>query len=207
MQAKILVTRQLLFSAVRQNVARSFIPSQAEFKAPDQHLLNVCREAAYRNLQLLYRLIEIVNTGDSAFGMIDYHNAFNAAIILELGRLYRHDDSPFNDTPQLGHVLDALQRGGQSGNEFARDCFIVLADFRQLSEKLIQEMTRRTKPCTLPLQSQSVQVPGNVPVDIFDNVPDASAIGLALEGPSPGLELELEKVLEEFTTWLEAGPF
>lgn len=185
-------------------MARSFVPSLAKPDLPDEHLLNVCKAAVDQNVQLLYRLLEIVNTGDSAFGMIDYHNAFNAAIILELSRLYKHTDSTFNNTPKFKCVLDALQSAGQSGNEFARDCSIVLADFRQLVEKLMQEMSRRTQTTTFTPQTQSAQIPGNLPFDVF-GVPDASAIGPILADPSSGLELE--SVLEEFTTWLEGGPF
>ena len=199
-----------MFSAVRQKVARSFIPDLSKFEPPDQHLLKICTEAARENVQLTNRLFEIVTSGDSAFGMIDYHNAFNAAIILELGRLYRHNESPFDDTPQIGHVLDALQRAGQDGNEFARDCSIVLADFRQLSEKLAQEISRRTATTTTtttttcPPQTQSDQIPSNSPVGLFD-VPAASTMGLPLDDPNSGFSLE--RVMEEFTNWLEAEPF
>lgn len=199
-----------MFSAVRQKVARSFIPDLSKFEPPDQHLLKICTEAARENVQLTNRLFEIVTSGDSAFGMIDYHNAFNAAIILELGRLYRHNESPFDDTPQIGHVLDALQRAGQDGNEFARDCSIVLADFRQLSEKLAQEISRRTATTTTtttttcPPQTQSDQIPSNSPVGLFD-VPAASTMGLPLDDSTLGFSLE--RVMEEFTNWLEAEPF
>lgn len=203
LQARILITRQVLFSAVRQNVARSFIPGSVISEIADKHLLNVCRAAAYQNVELLYHLLEIVSTGNSTFGMLDYHNAFNAAIIIELGRLYGQDDSSSNFTPQLGHVLNALQSAGQSGNEFARDCSIVLADFRQLGVKLMQEMSRQTQTNT-PLKGQSVQLPNNLPASAFD-VPGTSAMDPTLADPSAGLELE--SILEEFTAWLEAGPF
>lgn len=204
MQARILVTRQLMFSAVRQKVARSFIPDLSKFEPPDQHLLKICIEAARQNVQLTNRLCQIVTSGDSAFGMIDYHNAFNAAIILELGRLYRHNESPFDDTPQIGHVLNALQRAGQDGNEFARDCSIVLADFRQLSEKLAQEISRRIATTAFPPQTRSDRITTNSPAGLFD-VPAASTMGLPLDDSISGFSLE--RVMEEFTNWLEAKPF
>lgn len=195
-----------MFSAVRQNVARSYLPNLAKFEPPDQRLLRICTAAASENVQLTNRLYEIVSSGVSAFGMIDYHHAFNAAIILELACLCQHNDSSVNERPQTGRVLDALQRGGQNGNEFARDCSTVLADFRQLSEKLLQEMSRRVPPpTTFPPPTQSVQVSGDLPSGIFD-VPPTSAVDLPVdEHPSPGLEFE--RVLEEFTNWLEEGSF
>jgi hypothetical protein len=190
-----------MFSAVRQKVARSFIPDLSKFEPldQDQHLLKICTEAARENVQLTNRLLEIVTSGDSVFGMIDYHNAFNAGVILELARLYRPDD-----TPQIGHVLDALQRAGQDGNEFARDCSIVLADFRQLSEKLAQAISRRIAAPTFPPQTHSDQIPSNSPAGLFD-VPPASTMGLPLDDPTLGVSLE--RVMEEFTNWLEAEPF
>lgn len=195
-----------MFSAVRQNVARSFLPNLAKFERPDQHLLRICTAAASENVQLTNRLYEIVSSGISAFGMIDYHHAFNAAIILELACLCQHNDSSVNERPQIGRVLDALQRGGQNGNESARDCSTVLADFRQLSERLMQEMSRRGPAiATLPPPAQSIPVSGEFPSGIFD-VPPTSAGGLPVdERLSPGLEFE--RVLEEFTNWLEEGSF
>lgn len=195
-----------MFSAVRQNVARSFLPNTARLQPPDQHLLKVCTEAASENVQLTDRLFEVVSSGSSAFGMIDYHNAFNAAIILELGCLCRHNDAPCHDDgPQIGHVLDALQRAGLNGNEFARDCSTVLADFRQLREKLMQAMSRRVPPSELPPSTPSAQVPGNLPPGGFD-IPASSAMSFGLdECLSPGSEFD--RVLEEFTNWLEEGHF
>lgn len=205
LQARILVTRQLLFLAVRQNVARSFLPNPAKFDAPDQHLLEVCIAAACENVQLTDRLFEIVHSGVSAFGMIDYHNAFNAAIILELGCLCRQNGSTLCDRPQIGHTLDALQHAGQNGNEFARDCSTVLADFRRLSEKLIQEMSRRSQNIVFSPPTQNVPVPQALASGMLD-VPASSAMSVPLvEGLSPGLDFE--KVCEEFTNWLEKGAF
>lgn len=204
-QARILVTRQLMFSAVRQNVAQSFLPNTARLVPPDQHLLKVCTEAASENVQLTDRLFEVVSSGSSAFGMIDYHNAFNAAIILELGCLYRQDDASFHHGPQMGHVLDALQRAGLNGNDFARDCSTVLADFRQLREKLMQAMSRRVPSNNLPPPTPSAQVPGNLSPGEFD-IPNTSAMSFTLdECLSPGSEFD--RVLEEFTNWLEEGHF
>lgn len=195
-----------MFSAVRQNVARSFLPNLAKFEPPDQHLLKICTAAASENVQLTNRLYEIVSSGISAFGMIDYHHAFNAAIILELACLRQHIDPSVNERPQIGRVMDALHRGGQNGNEFARDCSTVLADFRQLSERLMQEMSRRVpSTTTFPLPTQSVPVTSDLPSAFFD-VPPTSAGGLPVdERLSPGLEFE--RVLEEFTNWLEEGSF
>lgn len=194
-----------MFSAVRQNVALSFIPNASRLEPPDKHLLKVCTEAASENVQLTDRLFEVVSSGSSAFGIIDYHNAFNAAIILELGCLYRHNDASFHDRPQMGHVLDALQRAGLNGNEFARDCSTVLADFRQLREKLMQAMSRRAPPSNLPPPTASAQVPGNLLPGGFD-ISGASAMSSPLdECLSPGSEFD--RVLEEFTNWLEEGHF
>lgn len=194
-----------MFSAVRQNVARSFLPNTAKFEPPDQRLLKICTKAASENVQLTDRLFELVNSGFSAFGMIDYHNAFNAAVILELGCLYRHNDASSPDRPQMGHVLDALQRGGLNGNEFARDCSTVLADFRQLREKLMQAMSRRAAPGNPPPSGPSAQVTGDLSPGGFD-MPPTSDISFALdECLSPGSEFD--RVLEEFTNWLEDGHF
>ncbi|KAJ5625313.1 hypothetical protein N7510_001622 [Penicillium lagena] len=203
-QARILVTRQILFSAVRQNVARSFVPSLAKFQPADQHLVKICRTAAYENVQLLHRLFETVNSGDSTLGIIDYHNAFNAAIILELDHLRRPANSPYENTEQLGRILNILHGAGQNGNEFARDCSTVLADLRQLGGKLTQEMSRQNQTTTLPLKTQTVQGSGNLPPGIFD-VPDVPPMSPAPIDSHP--EFNLESVLEEFTNWLEAGPF
>lgn len=204
MQARILVTRQILFSAVRQNVARSFVPSLTKSKPPDQHLVKICRTAAYENVQLLHRLFDIVNSGDSPFGIIDYHNAFNAAIILELDDLHRPAISPYGNTEQLSRILNILQGAGQNGNEFARDCSVVLADLHQLGGKLTLEMSRQNQATTLQMKSQTVQRSVNLSPGIFD-VPDAPPMS-----PTPidsHSEFNLESLLEEFTNWLEAGPF
>jgi len=204
-KARILVTRQPMFSAVRQIVARSFLPHSAGIEPPDGYLLKVCTEAASENVQLTNRLFEIVSSGSSVFGMIDYHTAFNAAIILELGCLCRQGGILTGEGPQIGHVLDVLQRAGLHGNEFARDCSTVLADFRQLRERLMQEMLRRIPAnINLPLPSSS-QISGTLPPDASE-IPGPMVMGFALEDClSPGLEFD--RVLEEFNNWLEEAPF
>lgn len=204
-KARILVTRQPMFSAVRQIVARSFLPHSAGIEPPDGYLPKVCTEAASGNVQLTNRLFEIVSSGSSVFGMIDYHTAFNAAIILELGCLCRQGEILTGEGPQIGHVLDVLQRAGLHGNEFARDCSTVLADFRQLRERLMQEMLRRIPAnISLPLPSSS-QISGTLPPDASE-IPGPMVMGFALEDClSPGLEFD--RVLEEFNNWLEEAPF
>ncbi|OGE46911.1 hypothetical protein PENARI_c090G01433, partial [Penicillium arizonense] len=197
---------QVTFSAVRQNVARSFLANSAKFEPPDHHLLKICTEAASENVKLTNRLFKSVSSGSSAFGMIDYHTAFNAAIILELGFLCRDSSASMYDRPQIGHVLDVLQHAGFNGNEFARDCSTVLSDFRHLCERLMQEMSRRI-PANIsfaPLAS-SAQTSGNLPPGAFE-IPASSVMGFALdECLSPGLDLD--RVLEEFSSWLEEEPF
>jgi hypothetical protein len=176
----------------------------AKFQTPDQHLVKICRTAAYENVQLLDRLSETVNSGDSTFGIFDYHNAFNAAIILELDHLHRPANSPYGNTEQLSRILNVLQGAGQNGNDFARDCSIVLADLHQLSGKLSLEMSRQNQTATLPLKSQTVQGSDNPHPGIFD-VPDAPPMSPTPINSHP--EFNLESVLEEFMNWLEAGPF
>lgn len=138
--------------------------------------------------------------------MIDYHTAFNAAIILELGVLSQDSSGSTYDRPQIGHVLDVLQHAGFNGNEFARDCSTVLSDFRHLCERLMQEMSRRI-PANIsfaPLAS-SAQTSGNLPPGAF-GIAASSVMGFALdECLSPGLDLA--RVLEEFNSWLEEEPF
>ena len=194
-----------MFSAVRQNVARSFLPHSARIEPPDGYLLKVCTEAASENVQLTNRLFEIVSSGSSVFGMIDYHTAFNAAIILELGCLCRPGGILLDEGPQIGHVLDVLQHAGLHENEFARDCSTVLADFRQLRERLMQEMLRRIpENISLPLPFSS-KSSGNLSPDASE-IPAPTVVGFALDDClSPGLEFD--RVLEEFNTWLEEAPF
>ena len=195
-----------MFSAVRQNVARTFLPKSARFEPPDQYLLKVCTEAASENVKLTDRLFEIVNSGFTTFGMIDYHNAFNAAIILELGCLCRPSSTSTYASPQIGHVLDALQHAAFNGNDFARDCSTVLVDFRQLCERLMQEMSRRISENTnfLP-PAPSADVSCDIPTGSLE-MPTSPVMGYALnECLSPGLDFD--RVLEEFNNWLEEGPF
>lgn len=195
-----------MFSAVRQNVARTFLPKSARFEPPDQYLLKICTEAASENVKLTDRLFEIVSSGLSAFGMIDYHNAFNAAIILELGCLCRPSGTSMNASPQIGHVLDALQHAAFNGNDFARDCSTVLADFRQLCERLMQEMSRRISTNTnLPPLAPSAEVSCDMSTGSFE-ITTSPMMGFTLdECLSPGLDFD--RVLEEFNHWLEEGPF
>jgi hypothetical protein len=77
--------------------------------------------------------------------MIDYHNSFNAALILELVRLHIGPNSvshpsTVEDTLHVKNITDILRIAGANGNDFAQDCFTVLVDFRQLVEKLAQEL-------------------------------------------------------------------
>lgn len=195
-----------MFSAVRQNVARIFLPKDTKFEPPDQYLLQVCTEAAYENVKLTDRLYESVRSGSSAFGMIDYHNAFNAAIILELGCLCRHSGTSTYASPKIGHIFDVLQHASFSGNDFARDCSTVLKDFRQLCERLTQAMSRRISAnISNSLLMRSAEIPFGMPAGSFE-MTTPPMMGSALDDfLSPGLDFD--KVLEEFNSWLEEGPF
>ncbi|KKA20894.1 N-terminal binuclear Zn cluster-containing/DNA binding domain-containing protein [Rasamsonia emersonii CBS 393.64] len=88
-QTIILLTRPLLFSAVKHAVARCFVPYPADpKKLPNEQLLSVCTTAAQKNAELFHHLWEtIVSRDTSGLTMVDYHNSFNAALILELVRL------------------------------------------------------------------------------------------------------------------------
>lgn len=190
----------MLFSAVRQTVARSFLRSSStDLKLPDEHLLRVCTEAAEQNLQLLYRLLEVIAGRNSAFGMIDYHHAFNAAIIRELSRLTDQRDLLSKDTTHIEFVRCTLQNAGQQGNEFARDCSTVLADFCQLVDRLKLEISDR---------NSGTQTLGNYQA-LGQSTAHADALG---DGGDPGMAAALthsdlptgyEGMFDEFMTWLD----
>lgn len=146
-------------------------------KLVEDPLINVCREAADRNVQLLCQLLDSLSPRNLTFAMYDIHYGFNAAIILELRRLLTfcsdnnnrdnksyNKDAPFQTTLQIRFIRDMLRSAGQYGkgnDEFSRDCFMVLEDFHQLCEKLGGAISRattfsRTTPTItgIPLQEQ-----------------------------------------------------
>lgn len=198
----ILVTRQLLFSAVRQTVARRFLPTTTKLKLPDEHLLRICHTAADQNTQLFYRLLEIVTSTSSRLGMIDYHNAFNAGIILELARLQRRDNFSVNDTLQFNFVLNTLQSAGQRGDEFAQDCSIVLADFRQLAQKLIQAISNSNQAASPVGQTHDSETLENALIAYHEQGSSTTMYSTPGELSFP---MQFEGIFDEFMTWLDDG--
>jgi hypothetical protein len=206
LKAIILVTRQVLFSAVRHTVASTFVShSSAKLKQPDERLLEVCIRSANQNLQLLHRLFEIVAVENAGFGMIDYHHAFNAAIIMELAALYKANDptaKPTDGTDHFQFVTDTLSSAGRLQNEFARDCSVVLSDFRQLIRKLMLEMDRTPAPPPTSVPEPYAQTVPVSQMPVLSPYVQLSPVDPAFVANFPFTN---EAMVDEFMGWLQYG--
>lgn len=94
--------------------------------------------------------------------MVDYHNSFNAALILELVRL-RNPTAHVASTDDTNSVhittiTDVLRIAGQKGDDFAQDCFTVLVDFRHLVEKLLTACREQAATQIFNIQTHNSQI-------------------------------------------------
>lgn len=131
--------------------------------------------------------------------MIDYHHAFNAAIIRELSRLTDQRDLLSKNTTHVEFVNFTLQNAGQQGNEFARDCSTVLADFCQLVDRLKLEISDRNLG---PRRLGSYQALGQ-PSAHADVLGHGGNPGMATALVDSSLPTGYEGMFDEFMTWLD----
>lgn len=134
-QLLILTNRPFLFVAVKQAVAALYIPP-GQHRSYSNYLsyLTCCADAARRNAQLTRQLVAANQA--SIFSTLDYHYAFNAAIVLQLSRLVPEVVSP-TDEGDANFLQSYLYETGGRGNESAGDCARMIMEFGSVLSRLL----------------------------------------------------------------------
>ncbi|KAJ5469356.1 hypothetical protein N7539_008974 [Penicillium diatomitis] len=141
-QAILIVTRQPFLLAVRRKVAQSFVNSDEKTLA-NEALIHQCSAAAERNTQLFCQLLE-ANTADAmCASTIDYHHAFNAALILDLARLLNPNGmTALQSKVQVQFTITMLEKASQRGSAYTEDCSSVLTNLHRFIEELLRVLSR-----------------------------------------------------------------
>lgn len=101
-----------------------------------------CTEAARQNCHLNRQLLQ--SNQAAVFATLDYHYAFTAAIVLQLGRLVPETNED-DDSEKIGSLSGFLTKIGDRGNESAKDCARMVLELgavvsRLLSSQAVQEV-------------------------------------------------------------------
>lgn len=135
--------------------------------------------------------------------MVDYHNSFNAALILELVRL-RDPTAPLasaddTNSVHITTITDVLRIAGQKGDNFAQDCFTVLVDFRHLVEKLLTACKEQAAALALNMQSShsQIQSQNRSQIDAVDSSNHTQLSTDSIRHENQDQDLNINSVLEE----------
>ena len=141
----------------------------------------------------------MVTTENLCAGTLDYHHAFNAAIILELARLLaRNTISAYQNRVQVQFTANTLQSAAQRGLAFTQDCFVVITNLHKFVEELVRALSRLG-------QTTKVKSPDQQPLSL--NVSPLRDLGeqsgLEMGFAAGDLTFENDETFSEFMTWLD----
>jgi hypothetical protein len=117
---------------------------------PSLSHLKCCVDAARRNANLIRQLL--ASNQVAYLASVEYHFPFNAAIVLELGRLLPSTSHPGDET-DIKLFDDYLQQAQEKGNESAADCRNMIIAFNSTATRLLldAQMHRTTSSSIVPL--------------------------------------------------------
>jgi len=107
-------------------------------------------DAARRNASLIRQLL--TSNQVAYLASVEYHFPFNAAIVLELGRLLPSTTVP-EDEADIKLFEDYLQQAEEKGNESAADCRNMVMAFDSTVNRLLLDARMHQSPnsSTIPL--------------------------------------------------------
>jgi hypothetical protein len=101
---------------------------------PSLYHLKCCVDAARRNANLIRQLL--TSNQVAYLASVEYHFPFNAAIVLELGRLLPSTNIPEDET-DIKLFDEYLQQAQEKGNESAEDCRNMIIAFNSTVTRLL----------------------------------------------------------------------
>ena len=110
---------------------------------PSLSHLKCCVDAARRNANLIRQLL--TSNQVAYLASVEYHFPFNAAIILELGRLLPSTNIP-EDEADIKLFDDYLQQAQEKGNESAADCRNMVITFNSTVTRLLLDAQMHQSP-------------------------------------------------------------
>jgi hypothetical protein len=144
-----LCTRPSLFHAAKQSVAAKYLPTHQHRQSRNASHIEACTNAAREITKLTQHLLL---TNQSAI-LVDYHFAFNAAIVLELASLLDNGQEVADSIIVLAQYL---QKAGQQGNESAADCARIVSEFGDVVARLKSQTTNGQTSTSMALGVGSV---------------------------------------------------
>jgi len=128
---------------------RSFNPSLSHLKC--------CVDAARRNSNLIRQLL--TSNQVAYLASVEYHFPFNAAIVLELGRLLPSTNLPEDET-YIKLFDEYLQQAQEKGNESAADCRNMIISFNSTVTRLLldAQMHPTASSFVVPLTSEDESI-------------------------------------------------
>lgn len=173
--------------------------NSADVNLANESLIRQCSIAADRNTQLFCQLLDVVATENLCAGTLDYHHAFNAAVILELARLLdRNTISAFQNKVQVQFTANTLQSAAQRGLAFTQDCFVVLMNLHNFVEELLRALSRLGQNTSVKSPDQQRSLLGVSPLrDLGEQT------GLDVGFAAGDFTFEHDEAFSEFMSWVD----